>query len=449
MSVWWALTGDRGLVEAHDLAVRTVLEHLERYGATTRIRLNGHRHHPDANGLTMAVFQQGTSREDDPQLHSHVVVSAKVTAPGDAWMALDARYLKRQQRALGGSTSRAPSGALARYGVAWRPVVNGQAEIDGMPDELLEAFSKRTAQVEELLAHKVEAFRDREGRDLTRWERAAIAREAAEDSRATKTGTAVDQLVDAWREEAGALGWTGERVVGRLQGAGRQAGSGHKRSRRRAIASLAHARPSTRRGRRWREGLTAARSGSHRPSRTSGATVFSPRRNASSPSLPLVNASRQHRRSPSSENASTSSRPTALRRVAGHDRVVLVVGPWRTRAKPAHRSCNDLATRARHWAADAEARATRRALQDAPRLRRCGPSERLKAAEAALADAADRHAAVARAAAPYTAEIEAREAGVQQAERALNTARLKDRLDRLMDAPAREFERSRGLVRGR
>ena len=30
VSVWWALTGDPGLLEAHDLAVRTALDHLER-----------------------------------------------------------------------------------------------------------------------------------------------------------------------------------------------------------------------------------------------------------------------------------------------------------------------------------------------------------------------------------------------------------------------------------
>src|SRR5215831_14335897 len=38
VSVWWALTGDAGLLDAHDVAVRAALEHLEHYGATTRIR---------------------------------------------------------------------------------------------------------------------------------------------------------------------------------------------------------------------------------------------------------------------------------------------------------------------------------------------------------------------------------------------------------------------------
>ncbi|HVE45895.1 MAG TPA: MobF family relaxase [Acidimicrobiales bacterium] len=224
VSILWALTGDPGLVAAHDVAVRATLDYLERHGATTRVRVSGRRRFPDANGLTMAVFQQGTSREDDPQLHTHVVVSGKITAPDGRWMALDGRYLKKHQRALGGLYQSVLRAELAhRYGVAWEPIVNGQAEIAGTPAELLSAFSKRTAQVEALLERRVEAFCEREGRDPTRWERAAIAREAAEDSRATKSGAAVADLTDSWSEEARALGWTRDRLVAQLRTIGREA----------------------------------------------------------------------------------------------------------------------------------------------------------------------------------------------------------------------------------
>jgi conjugative relaxase-like TrwC/TraI family protein len=222
LSVWWGLTGDPGLLEAHDVAVRAVLEHIERYGATTRVRVNGARQHPDAQGLTMAVFRQATSREDDPQIHTHVVFSAKVRAPDGQWMALDARYLKRHQRALGGLYQSVLRAELShRYGVVWGPVDNGQAEIAGMPAELLTAFSKRTTQVDDALADKIAAFRNREGRDPSRWERAALTREAAHDTRAAKTGASVNHLATAWREEAAGLGWTAERVVTAMRAAAR------------------------------------------------------------------------------------------------------------------------------------------------------------------------------------------------------------------------------------
>jgi conjugative relaxase-like TrwC/TraI family protein len=222
LSVWWGLTGDPGLLEAHNLAVRTVLDHLERYSATTRIRVNGGRQHPDVDGLVMGVFPQATSREDDPQLHSHVVISAKVLAPNDRWMALDARYLKRKQRALGGLYQSVLRAELtSHYGVAWGPIENGQAEIAGMPKELLDAFSKRTARVEAALADKITEFRDREGRDPSRWERAALTREAAEDTRATKTHASPRELSAHWADEARSLGWTPARLVSAMQAAAR------------------------------------------------------------------------------------------------------------------------------------------------------------------------------------------------------------------------------------
>jgi conjugative relaxase-like TrwC/TraI family protein len=222
VSVWWALTGDPGLVEAHDVGVRAVLEHLERYGATTRMRVNGTRQHPDTGGLVMAAFGQATSREDDPQLHTHLVVSTKVQTPDERWMALDARYLKRHQRALGGLYQSVLRAELThRYGVAWGPVENGQAEIAGIVRELLEAFSKRTAHIDAALAGKVGEFRDRQGRDPSLWERAALTREAAEDTRAAKMHAIGADLAAMWREEAAALGWTPNRVVAGMRAAAR------------------------------------------------------------------------------------------------------------------------------------------------------------------------------------------------------------------------------------
>ena len=48
------------------------------------------------------------------------------------------------------------------------PIVNGQAEIAGVPDELLAVFSKRTGDIDVALADKLDEFRRREGREPDR-----------------------------------------------------------------------------------------------------------------------------------------------------------------------------------------------------------------------------------------------------------------------------------------
>ena len=95
----------RDSAECHDVAVRAVVGCIEKYGSTTRIRSNGHRLHPETQGLTVAVFRQTTSRLDDPQLHSHVVISSKVQTDDGRWLALDARTLKRLPTGLGWDVS--------------------------------------------------------------------------------------------------------------------------------------------------------------------------------------------------------------------------------------------------------------------------------------------------------------------------------------------------------
>ena len=214
VSVLWGLTGDVGWVEAHDVAVRAVLSHLERFGSTTRVRCNGGRLHPESQGLMVAGFRQTTSRADDPQLHTHLVISSKVQTEDGRWLALDARMLKRYQRTLGGIYQSVLRAELTdRYGVAFGEIAKGQAEIAGVPTELLVLFSKRTAQVDDALTVKIAEFYEREGRDPTPWEKAALTREAAADTRVRKTDRPVSELRPGWIDDAADLGITPDTLV--------------------------------------------------------------------------------------------------------------------------------------------------------------------------------------------------------------------------------------------
>ena len=224
LSAWWALTGDNRLLEAHDTAVQAMICTLEKYGATTRIRCDGGRLHPDTNGLTIAAFRQTTSRLDDPQIHTHVVISAKVQVVSGGWYALDARLLKKHQRTLGGIYQSVLRAELSQqFGVRFGEIVTGQAEIVGVPEILLDAFSKRGVEVADSLADKLSVFTGREGREPSRFERAAMEREAAVDTRGRKTGMTVTDLRPRWQTEAKELGITPAGLALDIRVAGRTA----------------------------------------------------------------------------------------------------------------------------------------------------------------------------------------------------------------------------------
>jgi conjugative relaxase-like TrwC/TraI family protein len=223
LSVLWALTGDEGFAECHDVAVNAVVAMVEKYGSTTRIRSNGSRLHPETQGLTVGVFRQSTSRADDPQLHTHVVISAKVQTADGRWYALDALTLKKHQQAFGylyQSVLRAE--VTDRYGVVFDPIVNGQAEIAGVPSELLAQFSKRAREIDVEMGDKLADFLEREGRDPSGFEYAAMEREAAVDTRSKKTGLGVPDLRTRWQHEAANLGIDAATLTASIAEAARQ-----------------------------------------------------------------------------------------------------------------------------------------------------------------------------------------------------------------------------------
>ncbi len=189
------------------VAVNVTVAMIEKYASSTRIRSNGGRLHPETGGLSVAMFRQSTSRADDPQLHTHVVISAKVQTPDGRWLALDALTLKKYQQAFGylyQSVLRAE--VTARFGVVFEPLVNGQAEIAGLGDGLLDQFSKRAEEIGVEMGDKLADFHNREGRDPSTFEYAAMERKAAVDTRNRKTGLGVTDLRTRWRDEARSLG---------------------------------------------------------------------------------------------------------------------------------------------------------------------------------------------------------------------------------------------------
>jgi len=100
VSVMAIVGGDERLVAAHETAVREALEEAERYSAT-RVRLAGLNENRTTGNWVAAAYTHDTSRELDPQLHTHAV-GANLTYDGveGRWKALQASgfYERRRQQ---------------------------------------------------------------------------------------------------------------------------------------------------------------------------------------------------------------------------------------------------------------------------------------------------------------------------------------------------------------
>jgi hypothetical protein len=163
------------------------------------------------SGYMAASFTEFTSRADDPQLHTHVVVANKVKGVDGVWRTLDGRLLYRHQLAAGCLHEAVLRRELTeRLGVRWQPVCNGMADIEGFTRAQIEAFSRRREQLE--------TWRQEHGLADT----PAARQVAVLATRSPKQDHPLTELEAEWKQRAVEVGLTSarlNRIIGRSRGA--------------------------------------------------------------------------------------------------------------------------------------------------------------------------------------------------------------------------------------
>jgi len=226
VSVLWALGSDdvhSVVMGAHRDAVGAALGFLEAKASVARRQVGGVRCLVATEGLAVAGFVHRTSREGDPQVHSHCLTVNLTRRVDGRVVALDARPLFVWARAAGSVYQAELQRALtARLGVAWGPDRHGTREIDGFARDELRVFSKRTVQIEAELA-AVGADQLTGGLRARADDAASLATRVAKDKGLTPTS-----LVGRWEAEAADAGLAvgraldervcfGERTAGPLE----------------------------------------------------------------------------------------------------------------------------------------------------------------------------------------------------------------------------------------
>ncbi len=136
------------VIAAHETAVDATLAYLEDAACRTR-RGHAGAERLRTEGFVGAAFRHRTSRAGDPQLHTHVLVANLVRGTDGAWATLDSRGLYRLARTGGYLYQAVLRHELTqRLAVAWGPVVKGCAELEGIVQPVLRAFSRRRVEIE-------------------------------------------------------------------------------------------------------------------------------------------------------------------------------------------------------------------------------------------------------------------------------------------------------------
>ena len=149
--------GDARVVDAHDRAVKRTLAWVERDAVETRLSdpQTGQMVRAGDQKTVVATFRHDTSRNLDPQLHTHAVLANMVQGQDGKWRTMANESLYRRQKLIGMMYRSELAGGLAKlgYGIE-KSHADGRFEIAGVSREVIEAFSTRRAEIEAAMAER-------------------------------------------------------------------------------------------------------------------------------------------------------------------------------------------------------------------------------------------------------------------------------------------------------
>jgi conjugative relaxase-like TrwC/TraI family protein len=195
VSVLWALSDehDRRMIEqAQQSAVLAATAHLERTAGWARRGRAGSTRE-QTTGLLMAQFDHHTSRESDPQLHTHSFIFNLAPRRDGSWGAIVSRELYKAQKAAGGVYRRELGGELECLGYRLEQD-NGSLRVAAIPHDVERAFSKRRQAIE--APAQAHGYRTAKGMEL-----------ATLRTRRAKREMRLDELLKTWETEARAMGF--------------------------------------------------------------------------------------------------------------------------------------------------------------------------------------------------------------------------------------------------
>ena len=204
--------GDGRIVEAHERAVAATLAWIEKNAAETRMKdpETGQMGRVGGQKIVAATFRHDTSRNLDPQLHSHSVLANMVKGEDGKWRTMANEKLYGSKMLFGALYRNELAASLTRLGYGIEKThADGRFEIAGVSRDIVEAFSTRRAEIEAAMAERGLGASGDNPR---------VAERAALMTRAGKRDIDRGELRDVWARQAADLGLDARALVAEATG---------------------------------------------------------------------------------------------------------------------------------------------------------------------------------------------------------------------------------------
>lgn len=192
------VAGNRDVRDAHEQAVKVALGYIEKELAQTRQMHLGQLEAIKTGNLIVALFRHNTSRDLDPQTHTHAVIMNATECEAGKWRSTFNDQIWDSQRLIGAIYSGELAANLQKLGYQLeRTDEKGNFEIAGITRTQVEHFSQRRA---EIIASLKERGVDIESAS------AQLKEDATLMTRARKADVDHDALIAEWKTRANTAG---------------------------------------------------------------------------------------------------------------------------------------------------------------------------------------------------------------------------------------------------
>ncbi len=196
------ILGGEGIQDAREKAVEKFCRYIDEHYIGYRETQNGITRVVPAPGQGIfATYSHSTSREDDPQSHTHVLIANMVQRPDGQWRALWNDNIFKHQKFLLTIYHSEMARGLSELGYTIENKRKGRYEIGGLPQEVRDLFSKRSEQID-----KAEQ-RLKESGAFNHLKAAEINHIAALSSRSSKSDKTREDLTRSWEDQLRELGY--------------------------------------------------------------------------------------------------------------------------------------------------------------------------------------------------------------------------------------------------